>query len=176
MNAVLENEAKKNGNLQVEPGAVFYYHIDNPHIEWTKELTEKDVEDALLKKLMPDGPVNSDEAVYRLMDENMENDSLVIPVKRKKDGSFTKNASVLSKEEFGIVSDFVSMKVKQMGQDIYDGVISTKPSEDVCTLCSYQSICKIQSKLPGYEVQTSQKLEKEEVLDKMNTELAKNAR
>lgn len=176
MNAVLENEAKKNENLQVEPGAVFYYHIDNPHIEWAKGLTEKDVEDALLKKLMPDGPVNSNEEVYRLMDENMENDSLVIPVKRKKDGSFTKNSSVLSKEEFGIVSDFVSMKVKQMGQDIYDGVISTKPTEDACTFCSYQSICKIQSKLPGYEVQASQKLEKEEVLDKMNTELAKNAR
>lgn len=169
MNAALEKEALKNRN--VIPGGMFYCEIADPTIEPKYELSEEELEREVLLKFKPKGLVNSEEDIYRAMDEDFEKKSDVIPVEVKSDGSLSAKSTAISTEEFEILNNFASAKIYEMGKDIYDGKVSVNPLSD-CKYCKYNSICKIDSKIPGYERREEEKLKKEEIMDKMVTETA----
>ena len=41
--------------------------------------------------------------------------------------------------------------MKRVGNEIYEGKVSTNPIPDGCNYCPYESICGISCKLPGFE-------------------------
>ncbi len=176
MNAAMELEKKKYGTKQVVPGGLFYYHIDDPVIEVSGELSEAEIQEAVLKALKPDGLVNSEEAVYRAMDDAFEKKSDVIPVELKKSGDLSATSSVASAEEFEILSEYVNHSVVEAGKEIYRGNIKIAPFVDSkgsgCQYCPYKSVCGFDVKIQGFEEKKGQKIDKKEVFERMATENA----
>ena len=165
LNAAIEKNKLAHPDMNIAPAGILYYHIDDPTIEVSDNLTEKEIDDTILKKLRPDGVVGSEEKIYRAMDKDFESESLAIPVQINKNGSLSARSSVLSQEEFEVVRDFAATKIKELGQDMFDGRIDV--NTDSCKYCAYESICGVRAKLPGLSDKSRQKIDKNDVLDKM---------
>jgi len=168
MNAAMELEEKKHPEKEVVPAALLYYHIDDPSVETPVELTPEEINEQIGKQLRMGGVVNSAPKIVELLDKYMEDKSDVIPVERKKDGSFSARSSVLSGEELRTVSSYVSRKIAAIGREILDGTITLNPyekgSEDACAYCCYRKVCGFEPAVPGYQKRRLAELGKEEVL------------
>ncbi len=123
---------------------------------------------AILDELKMTGMVSDDEEVISLLDKDFDNKSSVIPVARKKDGSFTQASSVLSDQDFKTVSDYASHKIRELGVSILDGDIGLKPYEqkdaDACTYCDYRSVCGFDRKLGAGLVRHLEELDQESAM------------
>ena len=103
----------------------------------------------------------------------------MIPVEIKKNGEIsTARSKVASTEEFAVITRYVEHEIRQCGEAIYAGNIAVNPYrsdiETSCTYCPYGSVCGMDAKIPGYEYRQFASMKKEEVLDQMQTELARN--
>ncbi len=176
MNAAMELQKKKHAQKEVIPGGLLYYHIDDPVIEVTDEMNAKEIQEAILKELRPDGLVNSEESIYRAMDDTFERRSDVIPVELKKTGELSLRSSVITTEEFGVISEYVNRSIVRMGTDIYNGNVEIAPftegQSSSCDYCPYEAVCGFDRKIKGFQERTAGKLEKSEILDKMQTDNA----
>ena len=176
MNAALELEKEKHPAKEVLPGGLFYYHIDDPVIEVTGEMSEAEVEEAILKELKPDGLVNREEAIYRAMDAYFETKSDVIPVELKKSGELSSRSSVVSTEEFTILSEYVNHNIVQKGTEIYRGNVEVAPfvegQSSSCDYCPYRAICGFDVKIAGFESRKGKKIDKKEIFERMEMENA----
>lgn len=148
LNAGMELISQKYEGNRVIPAGVFYYHIDDPVIkEESRELNDEEINERIMDEFKMSGLVNSDESVYRLMDNEFGSKSNVIPVSIKKGGEFGSGSSVASEEEFGIISDYVKQKIKDTGKEILDGNIKAEPRKSSktmglpCDYCDYGEIC-----------------------------------
>ena len=177
MNAAMNLNKEKHPNRSVLPGGLLYYHIDDPVIEAEGNLSEEEVKQLIFEQLRPDGLVNEEEAIYRSMDQEFEKKSDVIPVTLKKDGTLSSTSHVASTEEFDILSEYAKNQIQMLGQKMYDGKVSIEPlmiaGMDSCTYCSYASICRINSRLPGISKRTCTNGSKEDILEQMKTVNAK---
>ena len=175
MNAAMEIEAKKHPGKEVVPAALLYYHIDDPTVETPVELTEEEIGEQIAKQLRMNGVVSSEPGIVERLDGEMEDKSDVIPVERKKDGTFSARSSVLSSEDLKTVSDYVSKKVAGIGREILDGVISLNPyemgSEEACTWCVYKKVCGFESNMPGCEKRKLGEMDAENALERMREDL-----
>ena len=175
MNAAMEIEAKKHPGKEVVPAALLYYHIDDPTVETPVELTEEEIGEQIAKQLRMNGVVSSEPGIVERLDGEMEDKSDVIPVERKKDGTFSARSSVLSSEDLKTVSDYVSKKVAGIGREILDGVISLNPyemgSEEACTWCVYKKVCGFESTMPGCEKRKLGEMDAENALERMREDL-----
>lgn len=171
MNAAMELEAKKHPRKKIVPAAMLYYHIDDPSVETPVELSPEEINEEIAKKLRMNGVVNSEPYVVGLLDGQMGDRSDVIPVERKKDGSFSARSSVLSEQELKTVSDYVSRKIAELGREIMDGRISLNPyekgKEEACTYCVYRNVCGFEPAMPGCGRNKLEELDKEEILKRM---------
>lgn len=171
LDAAMELVQKENPNRNVQPAGVLYYHIDDPVID---AADDEETEHELMMALRPDGLVNSDEAVYLAMDENLEGKSEVIPVELKKSGELSARSNVASTEEFEIVTRYVRMKMKQQGKEIYDGNVSINPYKEgtdcSCNFCPYHCVCGVDG--GDYPYRRLSAVAKDEVYEQMKTALA----
>lgn len=171
MNAAMEMEAKKHPDKEVIPAALLYYHIEDPTVESPVELSDEEINQQIQGKLRMHGVVNSEPDIVERLDRYMQDKSDVIPVEKKKDGSFSARSSVMSGEELRIVSDYVNRKVKEIGSDILEGKIALNPyemgSNDACTYCAYRKVCGFDGRVPGYEKRGLEDLDKTEILKRM---------
>lgn len=178
MNAAMELEKKEHSQKEIVPGGLFYYHIDDPVIEVTGEVSEADIQAAILKELRPDGLVNEEEAVYRAMDEDFEQKSDVIPVEIKKAGGLSARSSVASAEEFATLSEYVNHRIVESGNAIYKGEVKVSPfvegQSSSCDYCPYHSVCGFDRKVQGFEERKPDKIDKKEIYERMATENAIN--
>ena len=130
-----------------------------------------------MKELRTTGIVNQDERVVTLLDKNFTDKSLVIPVERKKDGSFSAHSSIIAKEDYEIVSAFVDHKIRQFGRQILNGDMEINPCEqsgrESCTYCVYKGICDFEPGIPGYRERVLKSLPEDELLARMQEELRK---
>ncbi len=174
MNAAMEVEAKRHPDKEAVPAALLYYHIEDPSVETPVELTPEQIDEQIGKKLRMNGVVNSEPYVVGLLDGQMGDRSDVIPVERKKDGSYSSRSSVLSRQELETVSGYVSRKIAEIGREILAGRISLNPyekgSEEACTYCPYKKVCGFEPALPGCSRNKLEELDKGEALRRMGGE------
>lgn len=174
MNTALELEAKKHPGKEAVPAALLYYHIEDPSVESPVELTPEELEEQLTKQLRMNGVVNASPDIIERLDKYMEDKSDVIPVERKKDGSFSARSSVMSGGELKLVSDYVSRKIADIGREILQGTISLNPyergTEEACTYCAFRKVCGFESSMPGCSRRKLEELGKEEILMRMGQE------
>ncbi|MCI9336073.1 MAG: helicase-exonuclease AddAB subunit AddB [Lachnospiraceae bacterium] len=171
MNAAAEMEARRHRGKEVVPAALLYYRIDDPAVETAVELTEEEINEEITRRLRMSGVVNSEPGIVELLDREMEAKSDVIPVERKKDGSFSARSSVLNREELRTVSDYVSRKIAAIGREILEGTISLNPyekgGEEACTYCAYKKVCGFEPAMPGCEKRKLDDMDREEALRRM---------
>lgn len=174
MNAASELEAKRHRDKEIVPAALLYYRIDDPAVETPVELTEEEVNEEISRQLRMNGVVNSAPGIVELLDRQMGDKSDVIPVERKKDGSFSARSSVLSGRELRTVSDFVTRKIAAIGREILDGSISLNPyekgKEEACTYCAYKKVCGFEPAMPGCDKRKLEDMDREEALRRMGRE------
>ena len=171
MNAAMEMESRKHPDKEIVPAALLYYHIDDPTIETPVELTDEQINEQILAKLRMNGVVNSDPEVVERLDRYMQDKSVVIPVEKKKDGSFSARSGILSREEMQLVSSYVDAKIRGIGREILDGKIAANPyekgNEEACTYCAYKKVCGFDGSIPGYEKRQLEDLDKQTLMQRM---------
>ena len=171
MNAAMELESRKHPDKEIVPAALLYYHIDDPTIETPVELTQEQINEEILTKLRMNGVVNSDPAVVERLDRFLQDKSKVIPVEKKKDGSFSARSGILSREELQVVSAYVDTKIRQIGREILDGKIAANPyekgNEEACTYCAYKKVCGFDGSIPGYEKRQLEDRDKQTLMQRM---------
>ena len=171
MNAAMEMESRKHPDKEIVPAALLYYHIDDPTIETPVELTKEQINEQIIAKLRMNGVVNSDPGVVERLDRYMQDKSVVIPVEKKKDGSFSARSGVLSREEMQLISSYVDAKIRSIGREILDGKIAANPyekgNEEACTYCAYKKVCGFDGSIPGYEKRQLEDLDKQALMQRM---------
>lgn len=171
MNEAMEMESRKHPDKEIVPAALLYYHIDDPTIETPVELTDEQINEQILAKLRMNGVVNSDPRVVERLDRYMQDKSVVIPVEKKKDGSFSARSGVLSREEMQLISSYVDAKIRSIGREILDGKIAANPyekgNEEACTYCAYKKVCGFDGSIPGYEKRQLEDLDKQALMQRM---------
>ena len=171
MNAAMELESRKHPDKEIVPAALLYYHIDDPTIETPVELTQEQINEEILTKLRMNGVVNSDPAVVERLDRFLQDKSKVIPVEKKKDGSFSARSGILSREELQVVSAYVDTKIRQIGREILDGKIAANPyekgNEEACIYCAYKKVCGFDGSIPGYEKRQLEDLDQQTLMQRM---------
>lgn len=174
LNAAMEIEKKKNPDKKVIPAAVLYYHISDPMITPDRELAPEEIEEQILAKLKMNGVVNDEEKIVRLLDQTFETKSDIIPVERKKDGSFSARSSVMSSEELEQVANYVNQKIYGIGTRILQGDIALNPYEkgtdNACTYCSYKAVCGFDEKIAGYRKRKLSGMTETEAMEKIAEE------
>ncbi len=170
LNAAIEME-QRDGSGEVHPAGMFYYHIQNPMLDYEEE---SDPVLRILKELALNGLVNADPYVVQLMDRESETGSSVLPVKKKKDGSYTASSSVAEEEQLHRLSRHVSRKLSEYGGRILNGEISLSPyelkEEDACRFCSFHSICGFDGRLDGCEKRRLEPMDRMEIWKKLEEE------
>lgn len=177
MNAAMELESKKHPDKEIVPAALLYYHIEDPTVESAVELTEEELNGQILEQLRMKGVVNSEPGIVEKLDRFAEGRSDVIPVERKKDGSFSARSGIMSGEELQTISDYVNHKVKTIGREILAGRMELNPYEkgqnQACTYCAYRKVCGFDPTVPGYEMRALKEMDRDTVLQRMKDEMAR---
>ena len=175
MNVATEIAAREHPEKEIVPAALLYYHVSDPVIKMEGETTPQEIEREILRELRTSGLVSQDERVVSLLDKNFTDKSLVIPVERKKDGSFSLRSGVMAREDYEVVSRFVSHKMRRLGTEILSGNIAVNPCEQAgsrsCTYCAFKSVCDFEEKIPGYEMRMLAGGSADDLLLRMRQEL-----
>lgn len=182
LNAALEMEQRLHPDQKVAPAGIFYYRMQDPVMEKEAEDSDLQTQAKLLKKLRPDGVLNSDPEVLQLFDEGLEphrvGESVVVPAGYKKNGGLRASSCVASEEQLAHLSKFVSSKLTQMGEQILEGVIDAKPFADkngsACDYCDFQEVCGFDRKIPGMCERRGSELSEQEAWAKIVEETEEN--
>ncbi len=171
MNAAVELEKKAHPNKEVVPAALLYYHVDDPMVESKGEASPEEINNQILTALRMNGVVNGEPDIIEKIDAYMSDKSQVIPVEKKKDGTFSARSQIMSTRELGIVSDYVGKKVADLGREILSGRISLDPYErkgqEACTYCPYKKVCGFDVAVPGCAKRVLPDMEEYDILKGM---------
>ncbi|MCD7735743.1 MAG: exodeoxyribonuclease V subunit gamma [Lachnospiraceae bacterium] len=177
LNAALEMEQKLHPDKKIIPAGIFYLRMQDPvldrekfpemsprsgpaaeHIPHSKTASQpgdapERARDAMMKKMRPNGLVNSDGSIIRMFDESINGDSRVIPVGMKKDGTPKATSSIATTKQFSSLSEYVTQLLREMGGAILNGEIRARPFADrngsACDYCPYADVCGFDRKIPG---------------------------
>lgn len=125
---------------------MLYFHVHNPMLQ-TSSPGQAAIQQELFRKFKMKGLLLADKDVVSLMDNDIETKkSDIIPAALKKDGSFYKNSSVLSSDDFQALRSYTRKTIQTIGTEISDGRIEIDPykmkDRIPCTFCSYRSFCQ----------------------------------
>ena len=176
LNAAMEIASKKHPQKQVVPAAMLYYRVQDPVIELETESSPEEINRQILKALRTTGVVNADEAVVQGLDSTFSDKSDVVPLERKKDGSFSARSGVLSEGDFYAVSEYVNRKIRAAGRSILEGKITLDPyaqaNRSACDYCPYKKVCGFDKKIDGYVLRELENLKDDEALLRIRKETA----
>lgn len=131
-------------------GGVFYFHINNPYITYKVGMNEEEIEKAEVKQFKLSGLVLEDPDIITALDR--EGKGVTISATLKKDGTVKKTSSAASKEQFAQLEQHIIETIKQLGEEILSGQISTKPiqlnGKNPCDYCAYRAICQFDEEMP----------------------------
>ncbi len=172
LNAALEIEKKRAFGKQVVPAGMFYYRMQDPLVDKTK-----DVEKAILKELRLDGLVNADSKVIEHLEHDLQGTSYYLPIGIKKDGSLSANSKAVQPDEFAEILQFAKIKENQLKEGVSSGELTAHPYEiagaTACDYCPYHDICGFDSLLDGCDYKKIRKYSTEEILEKIKEDLKK---
>ena len=163
LDGALQVEQKKYAGREVVPAGVFYYNIKDPMIQEKIDADLETVSSGIMKELKMNGLVQSDPDIVQKMDSSLSS----IPVTFNKDGSFRKNSSVASSEQFAVLGRYVRTKIEKIRSSILEGDARVSPYElgkkNACTYCPYMTVCGFDRKLSGYEFRRLKNFSDEEL-------------
>ena len=131
------------------------------------EPSAEEVNAQVLRALRTTGIVNAREDVVEGLDQGFSGRSDVVPLERKKDGSFSARSSVLEETDFQAVSAFVEQKIRQAGRQIYE-----QGNRNACEYCAYQKVCGFDKKIDGFVMRELENLKEDEAMELIRKEVA----
>lgn len=163
---------------QAMPGAILYFKIDDPIIKSKKPLTEEEIKNNILKELKMSGLLLKDISVVKAMDSDIESAySLIIPAAIKKDGNFTATSSVVTEEQFDILSKYVNDKMAELCEEMLSGDIKIVPCKNnntpYCDYCDYSSVCQFDTSIENNKYKIVLKKSNEEAWKLIKNEVEK---
>jgi len=163
-------------NKNYRPAAVFYFKIDDPLLDG-KKININNIEKERLKKFKLNGLVLDDMEIFKSLDNELEQggNSLIIPVRLKKDGKPYKYSSVIDEENLKKLINYVHKKISEAGREIIKGKINIEPvkysSRTACEYCDYKSICKFDRKISSNQYKVLNKKDKDEIFTLLSEEV-----
>ncbi len=134
---------------EIVPAGILYFKAGVPTVTLEREAAPEDVEGMVGGMLSRRGLLLEDEAVLRAMDTELTGKYL--PVKIKKDGTFSGAASLTSLEGFKTLLSSIEETVSGIGEEIKRGNASAKPIQDkkhdACKYCAMRPICRKQRRV-----------------------------
>lgn len=139
---------------EARAGGLLYFHVHQPIIQSDNQLTVDAANEELFKRFKMKGLVLAEEETVRLMDSSLRTGhSKLIPVAIKADGSFYKSASVMSRQQWGILRQHGRDMIEQIGNRIVEGQVDINPyrmgQQSACAFCEYKPVCQIDSLVEG---------------------------
>ncbi len=160
-------------SVELLPAGAFYFKIDDPMIETAEQVKEM-VEKEIAGQLKLDGLVVDDVNVLKNLDETLyeNNQSQVVQIKIKTDGSFTKDSKTLPLESFYDMIHWVKKTIVEVGDELIDGKIDIKPCQSgsfkSCDYCDYKALCQFDTHFDSNRYRVLKKYSNEEVILKVS--------
>lgn len=171
LDGALEVEKKKYPGKEIIPAGVFYYNVKDPMISEKIDADVESLSRKILKELKMNGLVQADKQMIEKMDRSL----MSVPVAYNKDGSFRKNSSVATREQFAVLDKYVKTKIRKICDSILEGDAEVSPykmgNKSACTYCPYISVCGFDRKMPGYEYRNLKRFQDKELWDAFSGEV-----
>jgi len=161
--------------VKATPAGVLYFHIHDPFIQSSKQLSDDQIEEEIFKSFKMKGLLLGDEEAVRLMDQSLEHGrSNIVSAGLKKTGGFYSYSSIASEEEFQILSQYIRKEFERIGTEITDGFVSISPyklkDKKPCTYCSFKTFCQFDESMEENRYRALKNLKEEEVLGLLRKE------
>ena len=154
------------------PAGIFYFHIDNPLIEYKVGMSEEDIEKERAKQFKLTGLLLESVEIAKALEEDAKGN--VIPASLKQDGQFSATSSVASHEQFDLLREHIVGVIRELGKEILNGKVSALPyqlnNKQPCDYCNYRSICQFDITQKDNQYEELQKLKKEQVWERLEKE------
>ncbi len=106
-----------------------------------------------MKKMRFSGLVNSNPEVLKLMDRDIESDSLVVPVTLTSKGTVRSSKQAVSGADLNVMSRYVTDLIAGLGRRIVSGDVAIPVPDGAnrftgpdCSFCPYGSVCALKKK------------------------------
>ena len=157
LSEALKKYATDHPDRVVKPGAMFYFRMQDPLLDMTKE-DEVALEKKRNTELRPTGVLAGEDEVIDLLENKREKGkSEVIPASFKDDGSLAAQGckSVKTGGEMQEIIRKADEKVASLAGEISSGNIAVSPlvfdKYNACEYCSFRTACGFDVRLSGYE-------------------------
>ncbi len=146
--SIWKNGAKKGGAFQttdeIIPAGVLYFGANVPTLTLDAELPPTEVERLVSDKLSRRGILLDDREVLEAMERELHGKYL--PLKTKKDGSFTNSDALKTLEDFGSLLGSIESTIRKIGSEMKRGNVSARPMKtkkhDACRFCPMKPVCR----------------------------------
>ena len=137
---------------KVVPAGALYCVVRYLIISASGPVPEEHARESLLKSLRMSGLVAGDRQIAGLMDSEMKGYSPIIPVQFTKD-ALGARSSVVPKDKFPLLLDFVKEKVRALAGQVLKGRADIFPyrrgQKRACTYCPFGPLCQFDALIPG---------------------------
>lgn len=172
---LLEKEFLKK---DISPTGMLYYQVMDPFVSKLSN-----VEEELKKNLKMEGMVSEEARSLSIHDLQFVDEkgvlvpmhkSLVIPVSTTKSGGFSRFSKVVSKQDMRCLQEHMEYKLEQFSKEILEGNTTKNPyrfgNRTACDFCLYAAICGFDQRMKEYAYRNLKKLNKFEVLERIQHE------
>lgn len=136
-------------NKQYDKGAVLYFNTKKRILKSELSILEKEKPENFFKLYQMDGYCLNE--IYQDIDRDMDNESDIIKVKLKKDGSPYQNAKLISQEDLSDILRDIAKHIQDLYDQMISGDISIYPTRsdqpaidqhiNPCRFCHYRPLC-----------------------------------
>ncbi len=173
MNAAIELVGQKEPDKEAVPASMLYSRLKNPYVDDSK----KDIEHEIHMEMRPQGVTDESDEVIELLDAGFVGSSDVLRVRKKKDGGVDARSQTVPSEMFRTMLAFTEKKIQKLMQEMSDGEIGVLPAHlegdknDSCTYCAYKGVCRMDVRIPGYQMRELPKMSEEKIEEEMKNEV-----
>ncbi len=140
-------------NREIVPAGILYFSAGVPTVSLDAEAPPEEIEKMASKGLTRRGLLLDDPEILEAMDKELS--GAYLPIRQKKDGTFTGSDSLTSLEGFSHILSSVEKTIKDIGREIKRGNASAKPlktkEHDACAYCEMRPICRNTKRKGGDE-------------------------
>lgn len=144
---VLRHSGGKLAPEGVRPAGFLYFYLDDPLVDPPDDRPET-IDRHLYREMRMEGLLVEDLEVLRAMDRGLEesNQSAVIPVSLKQDGTPSSSSSVVSQEAMSALLAYAEEIIRKNGAAILKGDFGITPCQTeqgmTCATCDYMTLCQ----------------------------------
>ena len=156
------------------PAGILYFNLLEQLISSNKKLSAEEIEQKIKNNFKMKGLILADVKVAKMQDKNLESGgSEIIPAYIDKTGTLSpKKSSIATQEEFSKLQNYINKTIKEIANEIFNGNMELKPfyknKKTPCEYCSYKSMCGFNSGACKRNYRFINKLNKDEILEKIN--------